>query len=64
MRNETIQMLLSSNIGSLIKEDILNNNLIKQNGSNEYYTCIKKILLSSKNTFAKEKELIAYLKNN
>lgn len=64
MYNDIIRILVMSNIGSFVKEDILTNNLINKNGSEKYYSGIKKILLSSAKTFAKEKELISYLKNN
>ena len=64
MYEDVIKILLSSNIGSYIKEDIINNDLINKCGSNEYYGRLKEILSSNNSTFAKEKELVAYLKSN
>ena len=44
-----VKMLVAkSNIGSFVKEDIFNNNLIKEGEDISYYRGIKKILLSNK----------------
>ena len=64
MYNKVMILLGISNIGSLVKEEICNNNLIKKDEDMKYYSSIIKILLSWTNTRKKEKELIAFLKSS
>ena len=62
MYDKVIKLLVRANIGSIVKDDILSNNLIKSGQDPAYYLAIKKILLSLKSSRNKERELIAFLK--
>ena len=64
MYEKIIRLLAGSNIGSFIKEDIIQNNLIRKDGDEFYYRTIEKILLSDKTGLQKESELTEYLINN
>lgn len=62
MYEKIIRLLAGSNIGSFIKEDIIQNSLIrKKDGDVTYYRRIEEILLSNKPSFQKESELIEFL---
>lgn len=54
-------LVVKSNLGSFVKENILNNNFIKEGEDISYYRGIKKILLSNKNGIEKERLLFEFL---
>lgn len=61
MYEEIIKLLVRSNLGSFIKEDIVNNHLIRKDEDISYYKSIKRILLSNKSGFEKERAIFEYL---
>lgn len=61
MYHIAIECLGRSNLGSFVKENIINHGLIKENQSDEYYRGIIKILTSKDNGFIKDWKLSRYL---
>lgn len=62
MFEQIVAEICKSNMGSLIKEDILNSNLIQKNGSSKYYRIIHFILNLKINPRMKESLLVRYLR--
>lgn len=64
MYERIIAILAASNIGSFIKEDIIQNDLIRKDGDDFYYKRIEAILISDKSSRWKEAELTSFLMRN
>jgi len=64
MYDKTITILIKSNLGSFVKEDIFNGHLIEKDREDEYYEGISRILLSDNKGYIKDGMLMEYLMQN